>query len=425
MQSADASALDAQLCTLLLNSQRLSTHDMLTSIAVKAGGPATLASHLTEVLNTLLGQATNLRSLLSDSGISLAVLARTAQDTHCLLAERIDDPGLKQRLDEACFMVLEPAAHRRILATIDYPNAQRWLTGVLAKLRNEVGVPVLIAECRVKSAPSAWKKSGHDLTKLAALHDLYATRFVVPTEQDCYAAISNLLASHDFDAFHYRDYVAKAKASGYSSLHIVITEGPHRVEVQVRTEHMHQVAQHGSAAHWAYKTGGRSEPAWLSQVLAGAELPERIRVYTPAGQVAMLPQGACVIDFAYWVHSDVGRTTVGASINGQGVSLNALLSDGDSVQVRVGKRNGPNKDWLSWVAGTRVKGTIRRQLRSLEEQSPAPVVPVERRPAKKHLPGTPPAPPVELDGSSAETIRVIGGEGIPYRIAQCCRPNKG
>ncbi|MEI6623865.1 MAG: hypothetical protein WCP28_18380, partial [Actinomycetes bacterium] len=280
MQTADASAMDAQLCTLLLNSQRLSSHDMLTSIAVKAGGPAILTAHLTEVLNTLLGEQTNLRSLLADSGITLSVLAETAQEIHCLLAERIDDADLKTRLDEACFKVLNPTQYRRILAAVDYPNARLWLTQVVAKLKGEIGVPVLITECRVKSAPSAWKKSGHDLSKLLELHDLYATRFVVSTEQDCYAAISNLLATHDFDAFHYRDYVAKAKASGYSSLHIVITEGPHRVEVQVRTEQMHQVAQHGSAAHWAYKAGAQAEPAWLPQVLAGADQPERIRVYT-------------------------------------------------------------------------------------------------------------------------------------------------
>lgn len=424
MDAVNSSALDAQLCTLLLNSQRLSAQDMLSSVALKAGGPQVLTQHLIEVLNTLLGEPTNLRSLLLDSGITLRMLAETALNIHCLLAERIDDNQLKHKLDEACFQVLNPQTHQQILAVVDYPASEKWLAAVRRTLEQEVGVPILKSECRVKSAPSAWKKSGHDLAKLLELHDLFGVRLIVATEQDCYTAISNILAARDFDAFHYRDYVARAKASGYSSLHIVINEGEHRVEVQLRTEQMHQIAQHGPAAHWVYKTGSQAEPIWLSQVLAGSELPDHIRVYTPAGQVAVLRRGACVIDFAYWVHSDVGGNTVGASINGQAVSLDALLSDGDTVAVRVGKRNGPNKDWLNWVVGPRAKGTIRRQIRdAMEPGITQPAAPV-KKPVHKH-PAAPPPQPTDLDGSSAQTLSVTGADGIPYRVAQCCHPTKG
>lgn len=424
MKAAGLAALDAQLCTLLLNSQRLSEQDMLCSIALKAGGPQVLNEHLIEVLNTLLGESTNLRSLLSDSGITRQVLAETALNIHCLLAERIDDNQLKHKLDEACFLVLDPQTHQQILAAVDYPASERWLTGVLETLEQEVGVPIRKSEFRVKSAPSAWKKSGHNLASLLDLHDLFGVRFIVATEQDCYTAISNILAARDFDSFHYRDYVARAKASGYSSLHIVINAGAHRVEVQIRTEQMHQIAQHGPAAHWVYKTGNQAEPPWLSKVLAGSELPGHIRVYTPAGQVAVLRRGACVIDFAYWVHSDVGGNTVGASINGQGVSLDALLSDGDTVAVRVGKRNGPNKDWMNWVVGPRAKGTIRRQIRDATEPGITQPAAPARRPVHKH-PVAPPPAPADLDGSSAQTLCVTGADGIPFRVAQCCHPVKG
>ena len=409
-------ALDAQLCTLLLNSDRLATTDMLASIAAKAGDPNVLREHLAAVAATLSGEPTHLRETLDDAGVSMDSLMAAATSVHSILAERLGDDNLSRSIGEECFRLQQPTAYQRIVAAVDYPATSRWLADVAMRLAEQTGVEVTAVEHRVKSPQSAWAKSGGDLARLLNLHDLLGVRLIVADTATCYEAISRIASRHDFDASGWRDYVARAKASGYSSLHIVVTEDARRVEVQVRTGGMHHDARFGRAAHWAYKLGSDGEPAWLSTVLAGNRLPDNVTVYTPAGQAIVLRRGACVIDFAYAIHSDVGATCVGASINGQVAALSTVLADGDTVEVRTGRRSGPNRDWLRWVVTPRVRTKIRRQLRDAEQMSPQTAEPAVGQPG----PVRPKLPPPT--GATGAAVTIPGADAMPFRLALCCSP---
>lgn len=440
-------ALEAQLCTMLVNSERLNDIEMMTSVAMKANSPQTLLAHLDIVAETLEGKNSHLLELLDEQGISLKKLAEIAEKVHGVLAERLNDDTLKARISEACFKILYPELYTKIVDMADYDASRIWLEQQAQDLYAEVlkYVNNVEMEWRVKSIGSAWIKSNRNAEQLTSLHDLYGIRFIVPNIEDCYTVVSCLLESRNFDKYHYRDYVAKAKKSGYSSLHIVITAKDsksivRKIEVQVRTVDMHNEAKFGKAAHWAYKSSVEGEPKWLSDVLAGTNLPDKIRVFTPAGQVAVLPNSSCVIDFAYWVHSNVGATCVGASVNGRTVPLDTVLADGDSVQIRVGKRDGPNKDWLHWVVSPHAKLKIRRQLRDMgiaikskeikqqgqkhvgellqkktiidKEQATSQIVSSDEFEGNFHA------------GSAAvkaqAKVRVIGGKDILCRIGLCC-----
>lgn len=409
-------ALDAQLCTLLLNRDRLAATDMLASIAAKAGDPHVLREHLGRVASTLAGEPTPLREMLDDAGVTMDSLVDVATGVHAILAERLGDDDLSRAIGEHCFRLQRPMDYQRIVAVVDYPAMSHWLAGVAARLAAQAGVEVTQVEHRVKSPQSAWAKSGGDLARLLNLHDLLGVRLVVADTPTCYEAVSGIASRHDFDASGWRDYVARAKASGYSSLHIVVTEDARRVEVQIRTESMHHDARFGRAAHWAYKLGSDGEPAWLSTVLAGNDVPDNVTVYTPAGQAIVLRRGACVIDFAYAIHSNVGATCVGARINGQGAALSTVLGDGDTVEVRVGRRAGPNADWLRWVVTPRVRTKIRRQLRDAAELPPRASEPAVGQPGPVRQKS--PAP----EGATLATVTIPGAEAMPYRMAQCCSP---
>jgi GTP pyrophosphokinase len=198
-----------------------------------------------------------------------------------------------------------------------------------------------------KSPQSAWAKSGGDLARLLGLHDAGCP--VVADTPTCYKAVSVIASRHDFDASGWRDYVARAKASGYSSLHIVVTEDARRVEVQIRTDSMHHDARFGRAAHWAYKLGSDGEPAWLC-VLAGNDVPDNVTVYTPrpsdraaARRLRHRLRPA--------IHSNVGATCVGARINGRCCPVNSV-GDGDTVECG-DRQAGPNADWLRWWSPAR------------------------------------------------------------------------
>lgn len=417
----NTTALDAQLCTLLLNENRLTNTDIIASVAAKAPDLDTLKDHLKEIIHTLEGQHTSLESLLNDSGVSLTQLATMVTNVHSLLAERIGEDDLRQQLDTAAFKKLCPDVYQKITTIINYPEETAWLRTVEQNLLKELGVSTVSSTSRVKSVASAWEKSGKNLEKLTQLHDLYGIRFVVNTKEDCYKAISNLLVSKEFNAFHYRDYVAKAKASGYSSLHIVIDIPPKRVEVQVRTTEMDHEAKYGAAAHWAYKSDTKHEPSWLKHVLDQNSSTNKVRVYTPAGQALLFEQGACVIDFAYEVHSDIGKSCVGATINGQAVALDTILTDGDTVSVRTGKREGPNKDWLNWVVSSKAKIKIRRQLKEHTQPVTEPVQHTIPQPQPVRPKLTQPL----TDSYQPKKVEIIGAEGLAYRLGQCCHPHAG
>ena len=221
------------------------------------------------------------------------------------------------------------------------------------------------------------------------MHDILAFRVIVKDVRDCYAVLGLVHAQWKPVPGRFKDYISMPKANGYQSLHTTVI-GPEgeRIEIQIRTEEMHRQAEHGVAAHWLYKEKGRvnskdlEQFSWLREIFErqGDEADSRefmhslkldlfkdeVYVYTPAGDVKELPEGATPLDFAFHIHSKVGHHCAGAKINGRLMPLGTPLKNGDIVEIITDPSRNPNRDWLKIVKTARARSRIQRYLRTEE-----------------------------------------------------------
>jgi len=300
--------------------------------------------------------------------------AQLARDIFAPLANRLGVWQLKWELEDLAFRGLEPDVYKRVAKLLDEKRVDRegYIENLIAILKGELARAGIAAEVsgRPKHIYSIYKKMQRKHMEFEALYDLRAVRIVVDGVKDCYAALGlvhNLWSPipKEFD-----DYIAKPKSNHYRSLHTAVI-GPEgkSVEVQIRTQEMHQNSELGVAAHWRYKEGARQEKgydekiAWLRQVLDWkdevrdtGDLAEQFRsglfddtiyVLTPQGRVIDLPKGATPVDFAYHVHTELGHRCRGAKVDGVMVTLNTPLQNGQQVEVITAKQGGPSRDWLN------------------------------------------------------------------------------
>jgi len=227
---------------------------------------------------------------------------------------------------------------------------------------------------------------------LEAIHDVIAFRIVVPTVGDCYQTLGMVHGGFKPVPGRFKDFIAIPKANNYQSLHTtVIGPGGDRIEIQIRTEEMHHVAEEGIAAHWAYKEGkpgvfstDEQKFAWLRQLMDWQKelkdpkefldsvkvdlFADECFVFTPKGDVKALPRGATPVDFAYAIHSKVGERTVGAKTNGKIVPLRSKLKNGDIVEILTSPTAHPSKDWLTYVKTAKAQNRIRAYIRQQERE---------------------------------------------------------
>jgi GTP diphosphokinase / guanosine-3',5'-bis(diphosphate) 3'-diphosphatase len=316
-------------------------------------------------------------------------IAQETLEIYAPLAHRLGIGILKWELEDLAFKHLEPASYEQIEAQVGLKRQEREafiqrVTGPIeAKLR-EASVRAEVSG-RAKHFYSIYRKMRSREKTLAEMYDLLAVRVVVPTEGDCYAALG--LIHTLFTPVHerFKDYIATPKSNGYRSLHTTVV-GPegHVLEIQVRTQDMHQTDEYGIAAHWRYKEGGKSDAQfdakleWLRHLLelqqdpdteqAPAEFLESLKidlfqqevfVFTPKGQLKQLPRGATPIDFAYAVHTEVGHKTVGARVNGRMVPLHYELKNGDTVDIITSSQAHPTLHWLHVARTSRARAKIR------------------------------------------------------------------
>ncbi len=309
-------------------------------------------------------------------------LATESLQVFAPLADRLGIWQVKWEVEDLSFRFLEPEAYRSVSRLLDEKRIGRE-QGVEA-FRQDLGADLarhgIRAEVsgRPKHLYSIWKKMQGKGLPFAEVFDVRAVRVIVASVADCYAALARVQERFPTLSGEFDDYIAKPKANGYQSLHTVIREAQGRtVEIQIRTRDMHERAEHGIAAHWAYKEAGakgyagvsadadlsakvaQARKAVLRQLLAwerdfavhkapgAAELEDRIYVFTPAASVIELPAGASPIDFAYAVHTDLGHRCRGARIDGVMVPLNTGLLNGQTVEVIAAKEGGPSLDWLN------------------------------------------------------------------------------
>ena len=292
------------------------------------------------------------------------------------LANRLGIWQIKWEMEDLAFRFLEPETYREVARLLDEKRAGRevYMAQLRARVESELRARSISASVqgRPKHIYSIVKKMRGKSLNFDQLFDIRALRVVVPSVKDCYAALSWVHAQFESIAEEFDDYIAKPKPNGYQSLHTVVRDEAGRaIEIQIRTQAMHDHAEHGVAAHWAYKEAGSkgyagvsasgdydAKIAVLRQLLAwerdlvGAPqqqglFDDRIYVLTPDAAIVELPQGATPVDFAYAVHTSVGHRCRGARVNGAMVPLNAQLQNGQTVEVTTVKEGGPSRDWLN------------------------------------------------------------------------------
>ena len=318
--------------------------------------------------------------------------AKEALEVYAPLAHRLGIHAVKWELEDLAFQTLHPRKYEEIKQMVAERRADREghvaeAADVLQRELAKVDIPAEISG-RAKHFYSIYDKMAKRGREFNEIYDLTAMRVIVERDgeegtRDCYGALGLIHSLWKPMPGRFKDYVAMPKFNGYRSLHTTVIGPEGRpLEIQVRTREMHQTAELGIAAHWAYKTGGKKVAdaewvAWVEQLMdihadeADARefvksfrtdlFDEEVFVFTPKGEVKTLPAGATPIDFAYAVHTDVGHRTVGAKVNGRIVPLHYKLRSGDRVEILTSKAGrGPSRDWLSLVESSRARNKIRQ-----------------------------------------------------------------
>lgn len=322
------------------------------------------------------------------------VRARIAQETieiYAPLAGRIGMQNFREELEDLAFAVMDPEARESIVRRMELLDAQS--SGRIVRIADEIrrklaenGIEAWV-QGRAKRPYSIWRKLKDKKTNFEQLSDVFGFRAVVANVEDCYRALGVLHRTWRMIPERFKDFISLPKTNGYRSIHTTVL-GPEnqRVEVQIRTQEMHDVAERGVAAHWRYRDkADENDPTavrayeWLRDMvdlIERGESPEefyehsklslyqdQVFCFTPKGNLIALPRGATPIDFAYFVHTDVGNTAVGAKVNGVHTPLHTPLKNGDQVEIICSKEQTPSPLWERFAVTGRARAEIRRFLR--------------------------------------------------------------
>ncbi len=307
------------------------------------------------------------------------------------LAERVGVHFIKEELEDLCFEQVNPEARESITNRLAYLRNKggSLINEIITELQQNLEDAGIKAEItgREKTRYSIWKKMQRKNVAFEQLSDIMAFRIMVDKLEDCYLVLGIIHSKYHSVPGRFKDYISTPKPNGYKSIHTTIM-GPkrQRIEVQIRTYEMHNEAELGVAAHWAYKEGKQSKERdvtkyrWLRELLEILEqeqkpedfwehtklelFQDRVFVFTPKGDLIELPNGATSVDFAYAVHSDVGDRCVGAKINGRIAPLNTRLTNGDQVEIITAKTQNPSPTWERFVVTGKARSHIRKYIRN-------------------------------------------------------------
>jgi GTP pyrophosphokinase len=346
------------------------------------------------ILIKLADRLHNMRTLEYMSEDARQRISRETLDIYSPLAHRLGIYWMKQELEERAFRVLHADVYEEITRRIkgSRRRRERYVDTVRVALSAALEEQELQIEVtgRLKEVYSLWKKLEQQELSFDEVYDLIAFRVIVEgTSALCYQTLGLVHSLWTPVPGRFKDYIAMPKPNGYQSLHTTVI-GPfgERLEVQIRTQEMHRVAELGVAAHWKYKQdpalrdSDEEQFAWLRQLLEWQQslqdphefletvrvdlFPDDVYVFTPQGDVTALPAGATPIDFAYAVHTEVGYHCAGAKVNGVLVRLNHRLANGDTVEIMTSPHQRPRQEWLDSVVTGRARSRIRHVLRERE-----------------------------------------------------------
>lgn len=342
------------------------------------------------VLIKLAERICTLQKIKKEDEETRVLVARECATIYAPLANRLGIGQLKWELEDLSFRYLHPETYKQIAGLLDERRADRevYIHDFVSNLQQQLDKAEIRAEVygRPKHIYSIWKKMQKKHLSFDQLFDIRAVRIIAERLQDCYGALGIVHSMFKHIPHEFDDYIATPKPNGYQSIHTVIV-GPQgrSVEIQIRTQQMHQDAELGVAAHWKYKEGVQTERSgyeekinWLRKILLWQEevaesgdiveelrsqvFDDRVYVFTPKGDVIDLPVGSTPLDFAYYIHSNVGHRCIGAKISNRIVPFTYQLQTGDQVEVLTGKNPNPSRDWmhpgLGYVHSSRARAKI-------------------------------------------------------------------
>ncbi|ALC16471.1 GTP pyrophosphokinase [Desulfuromonas soudanensis] len=357
-----------------------------------------MARDIRVILVKLADRLHNMRTLDFQSPERQLGIARETLDIYAPLANRMGISWIKCELEDLSFRYLNPKEYNELSAKVmrKKKERERYIEEVITFIRGKLAEHGIEGDVsgRSKHLYSIHRKMERQGVDFEQVFDLIAFRVMVNSIRDCYGVLGMIHAAWKPIPGRFKDYIAMPKANMYQSLHTTVI-GPYgeRMEVQIRTEEMHRVAEEGIAAHWKYKEGkgdsgvsGRDDKrfGWLRQLLEWQQeltdsrefmdsvkidlFPEEVYVFTPNGDVKELPRGSSPIDFAYSVHTDVGHRCVGARVNGKLVPLKSELHNGDIVEVMTSPNQVPSKDWLKYVRTSKARNKIRQWVKTEQRE---------------------------------------------------------
>ncbi|GAB4301808.1 MAG: bifunctional (p)ppGpp synthetase/guanosine-3',5'-bis(diphosphate) 3'-pyrophosphohydrolase [Myxococcota bacterium] len=334
---------------------------------------------------------------------TLGAMSREAQERigeetlriYAPLANVLGINWLKNELEDLSFKYLWTEDYENILSKVDAMSVthQKHIERIRGELSEYVSRSGIKSEVfgRSKHLYSIYRKMKRQNIDFAQVYDLAAFRIIVDTVGECYAVLGLIHGRWKYIPERWKDYISQPKGNGYRSIHTtVITEDGEQIEIQIRTAEMHKHAENGVASHWRYKEGKSLAPdmdkilqrlrdmaEWQSEItdstefisITGEDLEafsDSVYVITPRGKVIDLPKGATPIDFAYYIHTEVGHQCAGAIVNGQQVPLSTELKNGDKVEIVTRKDHKPSRDWLKIVATGRARSKIQSYIRASE-----------------------------------------------------------
>ncbi|HET9693615.1 MAG TPA: bifunctional GTP diphosphokinase/guanosine-3',5'-bis pyrophosphate 3'-pyrophosphohydrolase [Steroidobacteraceae bacterium] len=346
------------------------------------------------IMVKLADRTHNMRTLGAMPPAKRRSVARETLDIYAPIANRLGMHAIKRELEDLGFRALYPKRYKVIESAVKAAkgNQKQFVGRIAASLKealDQSGIPARI-EGREKDAYSIYDKMRRKKLSLNEVVDVYGFRLIVDKPDTCYRTLGVVHSVFKPMPGRFKDYIAIPRVNGYQSLHTTLF-GPNGtpIEVQIRTEDMHRIAESGIAAHWQYKEGGESgiglqgdrAREWLQQLVEIQQggnseeflesvkvdlFPDKVYVFTPKGEIRRLPRGSTCVDFAYAVHTDVGNRCVAAKVDRRLVPLRTPLRNGQTVEIITAKGATPNPAWVNFVVTAKARASIRQYLKNLK-----------------------------------------------------------
>jgi len=343
------------------------------------------------VIVKLADRLHNMRTLEHLPGEKRRRIAQETLDVYAPIAHRLGMSRIRGELEDLSFKYLEPEEYAKLRELVEDRRLRldKFLDTVkqrIVKMMAESGIKVIHVEGRIKRLYSIYQKLKRQKITIDQVYDLVAVRLITDSVKDCYAALGVIHQAWKPIPTRFKDWIAMPRENFYQSLHTsVVGDGGQPLEVQIRTEEMHTIAEEGIAAHWKYKEGRRGTHTdedqvfvWLKRLVEGQQevkdsrefldslkldlYPKDVYCFTPKGRVIELPRGATPVDFAFAIHTEVGLSCNGAKVNGRIVPLKYQIRNGDVVEVMTSPSARPSRDWMNFVKTSRARSKIRHYL---------------------------------------------------------------